>query len=66
MKMTKVSFADFQEAVSTYLGWCKDCEGFTRDDTEGDAENYDCPICDGNNVIGAENAMIMGLLDLED
>jgi hypothetical protein len=61
---TKVSVYDYNEAVDQYLGWCTTCDDFTRDSTEGDAEDYLCEICEENSVMGAENALIMGIIEL--
>ena len=54
-----IEYSEYQEAVDDNLGWCKICEEFTRSYTEPYAENYDCEICETNNVFGAELAMIM-------
>jgi len=50
--------SEFQSACDEYLGWCSDCGDFTREQTEPDAEHYDCPDCGGRNVTGAENALL--------
>ncbi len=52
--------------VKTYLvqadalgGFCTSCQEWTRTgDTEGDAEEYECPACGENAVIGAEIWML--------
>jgi len=62
--MTQVSEIEYREATYNYVGFCPDCAEFTRDGTEPDAEGYDCPSCGGSNVLGAEQAMIMGMLDI--
>ena len=62
---TKVPEAEYVEATESYTGWCKACKKFTRGCTEPDAEDYDCPECEQNTVIGAENALIEGLIDFE-
>jgi len=64
-KTISVSLEDYEAATQDYLGWCPECGDFTRDSTEPDAENYDCPECEQDIVVGAENAMIMGLIDIE-
>lgn len=61
-----VSECDYYEACEGSLGWCPDCGEFTRDCTEPDAEKYDCPVCSANNVVGAEQALILGLIDIVD
>jgi Zn finger protein HypA/HybF involved in hydrogenase expression len=49
----------YDEAVEASLGWCTTCRSFTRDYTEPDAENYDCPVCGNHTVVGAEQAVIL-------
>ena len=58
-----VSEEDYKSAVDDYMGFCVECEEFTRECTEPDAEDYDCPVCDNNSVVGAENALMMGLIE---
>lgn len=50
----------YHEALDRYLGWCSNCEEWTRDATEPDAEGYDCPECEANTVMGAD-LWLMGL-----
>jgi len=45
-------------ARENYQGYCTECEDWTRDCTEPDAEDYDCPVCDKHTVIGADNYLI--------
>jgi hypothetical protein len=58
----EVQEVDYQEAVDSYMGWCPACKKFTRDTTEPDATGYDCPVCKENVVVGAEEALIEGLI----
>lgn len=62
MKTTVIDEYDYVCATEDYYGWCPVCKDFTRDSTEPDAENYDCPVCEEEKVVGAENALIMGLI----
>ena len=59
---TKVTMEEYTHACEMYYGWCPDCKGFNRESTEPDAEGYTCDVCDCSNVVGAENALIMGLI----
>lgn len=60
--MSTYTIEEYQQHVDNYDGFCRVCCGFTRDgSTEPDAENYECPVCDGMTVCGAENALILGL-----
>lgn len=54
----------YSDAMDDYLGWCTTCEEFTRGQTEPDAEDYDCPKCEGNTVMGAAQALLLGEIDL--
>ncbi len=53
---------EYLEAVGSYQGYCTECKDFTRDCTEPDAEDYDCPECESNTVVGAEQALLLGLI----
>lgn len=61
-----VDEAEYAEAVDCCLGWCPGCAEFTRESTEPDADDYDCPKCNGRSVVGAENALLSGMIELED
>jgi predicted RNA-binding Zn-ribbon protein involved in translation (DUF1610 family) len=63
-KVVGVTEEDYMEMTESYMGFCPDCGDFTRDTTEPDAENYDCPDCEKNNVVGAEQALLLGLIDI--
>ena len=60
----QVSEVDYVDATENYLGWCTECNGFTTSEVEPDAEDYHCDDCDCDTVVGAENALIMGLIDI--
>jgi len=59
-----VSEEEYQSAARDYIGWCTSCQEFTRDCTEPDInpgeEGYDCPKCEQNTVMGAEQALLLG------
>ena len=52
---------EYPEMSESYQGYCTECEDWTRDCTEPDAEGYDCPVCDAHTVIGAD--MVLMALD---
>ena len=52
--MIKFNEEEYLDAREFYGGYCTECAEWTRDCTEPDAENYDCPECEQNTVIGAE------------
>lgn len=49
----------YLEMRESYQGWCNDCQEVTRDNTEPDAEEYDCPVCENDSsVVGADVFLI--------
>jgi thiol-disulfide isomerase/thioredoxin len=64
VKAVKVSEADYAEAVEFYTGWCKSCKAFTTGSVEPDAEDYECEACGEPEVIGAEDALMFGLITI--
>jgi ribosomal protein L37AE/L43A len=56
-----IDIEEIEDAINNNIGYCTNCKEFTRDCTEGDAENYNCPECKRNTVLGAETAIIMGV-----
>jgi Zn finger protein HypA/HybF involved in hydrogenase expression len=60
-----ISEERFSEAVDNSEGFCTECNDFTHGSSEPDAENYKCPECKKNTVFGAEQALILGLIDVE-
>lgn len=66
--MTTVSITEveYHEAVESSRGWCTHCKRFTRDETEPDAEDYECPECGSSTVIGAEAALVADEFEFSD
>jgi Zn finger protein HypA/HybF involved in hydrogenase expression len=62
--IAKVSLEEYEYATESYMGWCTTCEDFTRDCTEPDAHDYDCPICEQNTVMGAEDALLSEIIEV--
>lgn len=58
--------AEYQDAAESNLGWCPSCLAFTRENTEPDADGYDCSECGGSSVVGAEQALLLGLVQFEE
>ena len=61
---TTVTHDEYAEATECYVGWCLGCKAFTRESTEPDAKEYDCPLCGQPEVIGAEDALLLGVIDV--
>jgi hypothetical protein len=56
MKMTEKKYRRHRGA---YDGYCIKCDDITREGrTEPDAEEYHCPECDGNTVLGMDYALM--------
>jgi len=62
--MTGYTEAELNQADRDSQGWCTSCKEFTRDCTEPDAEDYDCPKCRQFTVVGAMQAVILGVVEV--
>lgn len=51
-----------EEAMEDYIGFCTAC-GAAKDCCEPDAREYECDDCGQFKVYGAEELLIMGLVD---
>jgi hypothetical protein len=63
--MITITKEDYDYAVEDNMGFCGNCEEFTHDCAEPDAQNYECPVCEQKTVYGAELAMVMGLFEID-
>ena len=61
--MPKPKLEDYEEARDSYSGWCTTCERWTGDCCEPDARQYPCPECGERTVYGAEEILLMGLIE---
>jgi hypothetical protein len=67
MKPVNVPMSEYLEALQSSSGYCPDCRDFNADCmAEPDAENYHCPECDGNRVCGAEQALILNWIEVNE
>jgi Zn finger protein HypA/HybF involved in hydrogenase expression len=62
--MPVIPIHEYQQARNDYQGWCLNCQSFTRECTEPDAADYDCPDCDEHSVYGAEEALMLGFIEV--
>jgi len=62
--MKKITGSKYLEMVDLCMGFCTKCQEFTRDRTEPDAEEYDCPVCEENTVMGTEQALLLGKITI--
>jgi len=62
-----ISESDYHTHVEEMNGYCVNCKDFTRfGETEPDAENYPCDDCGEDSCLGAEQAMLLGHLEIEE
>lgn len=66
MKPITMTEVDYEDAVDSNLGLCTNCREWTHDSAEPDAVEYKCPKCEGLTVFGAEEALVMGLIEFSD
>jgi hypothetical protein len=57
---------EFSSHCDSYDGICSDCGSWSCGGVEPDAENYKCEVCDKTCVFGAEQALIMGIVDFDE
>lgn len=61
MELTELTLEEYYEHADAYDGYCRICKANTREGgTEPDAENYECPDCEGRTCMGIEQAVIEG------
>ena len=63
MTVFNMTQEDYLDASRNYQGICKTC-GDLRDQTEPDAEDYECYSCGEMQVQGIENALMEGTLEI--
>lgn len=61
--MVTLTEAEYKEACDNYQGICLECEEL-QDGVEPDAENYECESCGAFEVMGIEEALLMGEIDI--
>lgn len=56
----------YEEACDDNAGYCTACDDITSDSgVEPDAEGYKCPTCDAMTVMGVEQALLVGKLEID-
>ena len=63
--MLTMPMHEIQEAIAASQGICLKC-GELQDGVEPDAENYQCEVCDALAVCGIEQALLLGVLSIEE
>jgi len=65
--MRRVKLITEQEYLASnteQAGFCSNCQEFTQNGVEPDAQNYNCEECGESTVMGTEQALVMGLIDI--
>jgi hypothetical protein len=60
----EVSEANYRFACDQYQGWCPECGAFTVGSTEPDVDDGECTVCGCERVHGAEQALLVGLIEI--
>lgn len=61
MKLTE---AEFRMERDDYMGYCTACDDITTECVEPDAEGYTCEVCGEACVMGLEDALIAGYVQI--
>ena len=61
--MATLTKAEYEEACDSYQGICLACEEL-QDGVEPDAEGYECESCGAFEVMGIEEALLMGEIEV--
>ena len=57
---------EFHAHTDANDGFCLACGEFTSGGVEPDASEYPCEACDERQVMGTENALIAGHIEIEE
>jgi predicted RNA-binding Zn-ribbon protein involved in translation (DUF1610 family) len=63
MKKIKLTESEYRESCNYYAGFCIAC-GQEEHNIEPDAEKYRCSDCGKKQVYGAEQLLLLGLLEI--
>jgi hypothetical protein len=61
----KITIEDYRDMCNNYEGWCTTCQEFTALEVEPDAQGYPCEVCGENTVMGTEEALMCGEIEVE-
>ena len=60
-----MSADDWQDMDNDSMGYCVNCNEFTTDCVEPDAQGYTCDDCEQPAVMGAQDALILGYIEID-
>lgn len=66
LDMILISEDEYCQHREEYDGFCLACSDWTTSGVEPDARGYQCEVCGKHRVFGAEEVMIMGVIEIED
>lgn len=61
---SSITTQEYRDHADAYDGFCLACGEFTCGGVEPDAEGYECPYCDAMKVVGTEQALLLGSVDI--
>jgi len=61
-----ITKSDYQNADFQSLGWCSHCIKISGEEVEPDGRDWLCHECGNYTLFGIEEALIQGLIELED
>ena len=64
MKKINLTEEEFREYRDEYFGFCTSCGELEEGGVEPDARGYECGSCEKNSVIGLEEALITGHINI--
>lgn len=65
MATKQMTLEEVNDARESYEGFCKHCNDITTEEVEPDAENYNCPVCEQDEVFGIEQAVLLGYISIK-
>jgi len=61
----QISEDEYHDYVNDDIGFCLCCQDFRNDNVEPDAEKYTCEECGQDSVMGTEQALLCGYIDIQ-
>jgi len=66
MAAVKISAEEYLKLTEDYAGYCTACEKVIPEaGIEPDAEDCECPLCEGKFMIGLDNAVVEGNIEVD-
>lgn len=63
---TTMTEEEYLDLTNSYGGVCIKCGEIQEGGVEPDAQGYECPACGEPAVMGAEDALMRGFIEVED